>query len=73
MVPPKKAIGPSNEQRKYRVCLSQRNSFRKILWQVKSIVIDKSAVGFKCKITFKIYNPKKKKNNEGEHQIICIS
>jgi hypothetical protein len=30
------------------------------LCQVKSIAIDESTVGFKSKLIFKIYNPKKK-------------
>jgi hypothetical protein len=45
--------------------------FKKNCVPGKSIAIDESAIGFKCKIIFKIYN--KKKTNEVGHHIICIS
>jgi hypothetical protein len=37
----------------------------------KNIVIYESIVGFKCKIIFETYNPKKP--NEVVHRVICIS
>jgi hypothetical protein len=44
--------------------------FQKNFVPNKNIPIDESAVGFKCKIIFKTYNPK---INKVGHQIICIS
>jgi hypothetical protein len=59
MIPPKKAIGPSKQQRK------------KNFVPCKSIAVDEWTVGFKHKVIFQTYNPKK--NNEVGHHIICIS
>jgi hypothetical protein len=48
--------------------------FQKNVVPGKSIAIDESTVGFKCKIAFKIYNPPpQKKAKEVGHVVICIS
>jgi hypothetical protein len=61
MIPPKKAVGPSVEERKYRVIKLMGKQFQKYLVPAKNIEIDESAVGFKGKIIFSTYNKKKMK------------